>query len=328
MREQGAGIYKSNHIIGASIVVEIIPDDENMQVTGTKISKTYCLGSQHSSCGMIKTRERRDIVDFEVHFISRRKPFMDNARTISKNTLVGQLVAEHPLCACILEKHAIDYCCGGGIMLEDACKKRGLNVDEIIEELIQSDLNKSPSSELDWTKTSLKELIEHILVAYHDPLRLELKRILPMAEKVAKVHGENHPEMTEVLNIFSCFKEQLELHMQKEEMILFPTIASMESREGPQSFGCGGGIEHPIAVMMREHEDAGEAMSAMNRLTNSYTPPEDACNTFKVLLHSLARIESEMHQHVHKENNILFPRAISLFGTPVDKSEGLTRHGR
>lgn len=253
---------------------------------------------------------------------------MDNSRTISKSTLVGQLVAEHPLCACVLEKHAIDYCCGGGIKLEDACKKRGLNVDEIIEELTQSALKDTPSNEPDWTKASLKELIEHIVVAYHEPLRLELNRVLPLAVKVSKVHGENHPEMTEVLNIFSCFKEQLELHMQKEEMILFPTIASMESKQGPQSFGCGGGIEHPIAVMMREHEDAGEAMSAMNKLTNSYTPPEDACNTFRVLLHSLARIESEMHQHVHKENNILFPRAISLFGAPVENSEDLSRHVR
>ncbi len=253
---------------------------------------------------------------------------MENARTISRSMSVGELVAQHPPFAGVFERRGIDYCCGGKIALEDACRKKGLNVDVIIEELISSDLTNQPSVEPDWSQASLNELIEHILKAYHNPLRLELRRILPLAEKVSRVHGENHPEMIELLSIFSRLRDQLELHMQKEEMILFPTIASMESGQGRQMFGCGGGIEHPIEVMLREHEDAGEAMNAMNKLTNSYTPPADACNTFKVLLHSLARFEAEMHQHVHKENNILFPRAISLSGAPVENSETLTRYRR
>jgi regulator of cell morphogenesis and NO signaling len=134
---------------------------------------------------------------------------------------------------------------------------------------------------------------------------------MQLAQKVAKVHGDNHPEMVKLAGIFEHFKMQLELHMQKEEMILFPAIACMESGTPGPAFGCGG-IENPIYVMTQEHEDAGDALSEMSRLTNGYTPPEDACNSFKVLLFSLARLASEMHQHVHKENYILFPRAIAL----------------
>src|SRR5262249_49565704 len=143
-------------------------------------------------------------------------------------------------------------------------------------------------------------------------LREELPRLSQLAEKVARVHGENHPEMTELVDVFKPFREQLELHMQKEELILFPGIAGIEAGGAPRAFGCGGGVEHPIEVMTQEHDDAGEALAKMRRLTNDYTPPADACNTFKVLLHSLANLELDMQQHVHKENNILFPRTLDL----------------
>ena len=116
--------------------------------------------------------------------------------------------------------------------------------------------------------------------------------------------------MVEVFQILQTFYSQLELHMHKEEMILFPAIASMESG-GKVSFGCGGGLEMPISVMTQEHDDAGEALATLQKLTNNFTPPEDACNSFRVLLHALAEINTEMKQHVHKENNILFPRALS-----------------
>lgn len=254
-----------------------------------------------------------------------QKPLSSARGSFSKSMPVGQMVAQYPLCACVFEQYGIDYCCGGKITLEEACRRKNLNVVEILTELAKAAKKDIQKVEPDWTSTSLKELIGHIVDTYHEPLRCELRRVLPLAEKVAKVHGENHPEMIDVLKIFAQFKDQLEVHMQKEEIILFPSIASMESRETQQPFGCGGGIEHPIAVMMQEHEDAGEAMNAMSRLTNSYTPPPDACNTFKVLLHSLARIESEMHQHVHKENNILFPRTLKLFGAASDNAERLAQ---
>ena len=236
----------------------------------------------------------------------------NSQRTLSKAMSVGQLVAQRPSRACVMEQYGIDYCCGGKTTLEDACRTRGLKVEEVMEQLIAADSKGMQSDAPNWNTASLKNLIDHIISTYHQPLREELSRVAKLAEKVARVHGDNHPEMIEVLNIFNRFKAQLELHMQKEEMVLFPGIASMEATGSPQIFGCGGGIEHPIEVMNQEHDDAGEALGAMRRLTHDYTAPDDACGSFKVLLYSLAQLESEMHQHVHKENNILFPRALEL----------------
>lgn len=237
-------------------------------------------------------------------------PIGDKARY--KKTSVGELVAQLPSLACELEQYGIDYCCGGKVSLEDACRIKGLNVEEVLEKLLATESKQLPSDSPDWTTVSLKDLVDHIISAYHEPLRQQLTRVAKLADKVSRVHGENHPEMIEVFNIFNRFKAQLELHMQKEEMVLFPGIVSMEATGTPQIFGCGGGIEHPIEVMGKEHDEAGEALSAMRKLTHDYIAPDDACNTFKNLLYSLAQIESEMHQHVHKENYILFPRALGL----------------
>ncbi len=231
---------------------------------------------------------------------------------VRKTMFVGELVAQRQSRACVLEQYGIDYCCGGKSTLEDVCLEKGVRVEEVLEKLIASDREVNESIEPDWTRAPLKDLVDHIITTYHWPLRQELSRIAQLAEKVARVHGDNHPEMIEVLNVFKRFKAQLELHMQKEEMVLFPGITAMEATGSPQIFGCGGGVEHPIEVMTQEHEDAGEALFAMRGLTRDYTEPEDACSTYKVLLYALAQFELEMHQHVHKENNILFPRALEL----------------
>lgn len=233
---------------------------------------------------------------------------------VSKDCTVGQLVAESPTRAGIFDEYGIDYCCGGKLTLEEACRRKGIRVTELIDRLQSINENGSTNGERDWTKTSLADLIEHIVFVYHRPLQQQLSRALPLAEKVATVHGDRHPEMVEVMHIFKTFAAQLELHMHKEEMILFPAIAGIESGR-QMSFGCGGGIEMPIGVMTQEHDEAGEALAAMQKLTNNFTPPADACNSFRVLLHLLSEINTEMHWHVHKENNILFPRAISMVQT-------------
>ena len=226
---------------------------------------------------------------------------------------IGQLVAEKADRACLFEQYGLDYCCGGGKTLQQACIKKGVNIDEIIEKLTALDAKANQSAqEPDWRKSSLKELVEHIITCYHQPLRAGFPRLSQLVEKVARVHGENHPEMVEIEQIFKTFREQLELHMQKEELILFPGICGIEAGGSPRAFGCGGGIDHPIEVMTHEHDDAGEALSKMRRLSNDFTAPAAACNTFKVLLHELAKLELEMHEHVHKENNILFPRTLEL----------------
>jgi regulator of cell morphogenesis and NO signaling len=230
---------------------------------------------------------------------------------IQPQSTVGELVAERPSRAQVFTSHGIDFCCGGKRPLQEVCWEKGLSVETIIAELDAVD-SVATGSEPDWTKSALSELVEHILNTYHAPLRKQLPDVLHLAQKVARVHGGRHPEMVEVARIFGAFKDELELHMQKEELILFPGIKRMETEGKPALFGCGGSIEHPIAMMSAEHDSAGDALKAMRELTNGFTPPADACNSFRVLLHSLAEIENEMHQHVHKENNILFPRALKL----------------
>lgn len=132
-----------------------------------------------------------------------------------------------------------------------------------------------------------------------------------MAEKVALVHGERHPEMVEVYKLFERFKPEQELHMAKEEGVLFPMCKLLDTAiEVPRTF-CAGTLRHPIEAMEREHAMAGNDLAEMRRLTNGFTPPEDACNTFRVLLASLADLEVDMHLHIHKENNILFPKALA-----------------
>ncbi|HEY9791403.1 MAG TPA: iron-sulfur cluster repair di-iron protein [Candidatus Obscuribacterales bacterium] len=241
---------------------------------------------------------------------------LDEQVKIYAHRTVGELVAEHPLRAGVFEKYKIDFCCGGKVPVEEACRKKVLPLKQVVAELMAADSKELPPDE-DWTKQSLTKLIAHIVHKYHEPLRQQLPSIHQLAEKVARVHGHNHKEMVKVLHIFTRFKAQLEQHMQKEELILFPAISAMENGGGAAAFGCGGGIEMPINVMTQEHDDAGDALMAMRKLTNDYTPPADACNSFKVLLFSLSSLESEMHHHVHKENSILFPRAVELAGAPA-----------
>lgn len=231
---------------------------------------------------------------------------------------VGELVAENPASAIVFERHGIDYCCGGKLKLVDACQNKNVSFEKLSQELLSHNKD-HVCTDTDWSKATLRELVDHIVQTYHLPLRDQLERIQGLSSKVASIHGERHPEMKEVASVFENFKAQLELHMQKEEIILFPAILRTESGDQPQLFGCGGGIENPIKVMFQEHDDAGDALKKMRALTADYCAPEDACNTFRVLLNALQDLEREMHHHVHKENNILFPRALAISHSSLAK---------
>lgn len=232
-------------------------------------------------------------------------------------TAVGELVAANPHYALIFKKYDIDYCCGGKLTLRQVCKTKNIDSKILIADLKASASLRQDTPESDWNKESLEKLIEHIITDYHVPLRKQLTFIEELARKVARVHARTHPEMVKLLDVLTGFKNQLELHMQKEEMVLFPAIIRLESGQGLKGFGCGGGIDHPITVMTEEHEQAGSALETMRKLTNNYAPPEDACTSFRLLLNSLESLESEMHCHVHKENNILFPRSLQLTNSTV-----------
>ncbi len=233
----------------------------------------------------------------------------------SENT-VGEVAVAFPSTIRVFEQYRIDYCCGAAQSIADACSDKGLAVNELIDRLQQASQETSPPHVRDWTKTSLTELVDHILETHHRYLYDEIPRLRQMVSKVIAVHGEEHPESLIPLGrVFEGLEDELAGHMFKEERVLFPLVKEMEVAEAAGTslpeFGCGS-VNNPIRVMRYEHDNAGNALSEMRRLTNDYIPPEDACNTYRALFHGLLALEQDLHQHIHLENNILFPRAIAL----------------
>lgn len=227
-----------------------------------------------------------------------------------RNELIADLVSDNPLRACVFEEFRIDFCCGGKISLADLCKRDGYDLAELERRLAAVDA-KAPN-ETDWKKASLANLTRHIVKTYHEPLQEQLKYVSKLAQKVARVHGEKHKEMVAVENVFSYFRSELEAHMQKEEMILFPAIVSIERGEQISNMSCGFNVQMPISVMLREHEEAESMLAQFRELTQNYNPPVGACHSFKVLLFLLHTIETDLQRHVQLENNILFPRVLEL----------------
>lgn len=226
-------------------------------------------------------------------------------------TTVGQLVADRPSRSRVFQQLGIDFCCGGKQSLEEACRARGLDPRTVLQTLLAGEKS-DPVGCVDVAKLSLTELCDHIEQSHHSYLRLELPRLREMIVRVVAVHGQRRPWMRDVLAVFEPFTQELMSHMMKEERVLFPMIRAMESGEEHIAGHCGGTIANPVRMMEHEHDDAGEALRRMNELTNGYTPPADACNTFRAALDGLRELEADMHQHVHKENNVLFPRALEL----------------
>lgn len=224
---------------------------------------------------------------------------------------VGEFVVQRPARARVFEQFGIDYCCGGQVPLEDACRKQGVDPQSVLDALAAIDAATPASSGTDWSSVPLAELCDHIVATHHEYLRGELPRLEGLVHKVAQVHGLREPALRQVAGVFDGLRAELEAHMEKEEQILFPMIRAMESTGRVQAAHCGS-VNNPIRVMVFEHDNAGTALEQMRDLTNGYTPPSEACNTYRAMMDGLKTLEADMHQHVHKENNILFPRASAL----------------
>jgi regulator of cell morphogenesis and NO signaling len=233
---------------------------------------------------------------------------------------VGELVAERPERARVLERLAIDYCCGGRRSLADACRQRNLSVSEV--ELALDIPRESPADQPDWTQASLAALIADIVGHHHLYLRTELPRLGAMLDKVVARHGESNPHLSELQRTYIAMWDELRNHMMKEEMVLFPHVVRLEGAQAngmaAPRFHCSTVLQ-PIHVMEEEHRSAGNALAKMRALTNNYRPPVDACTTWLALWHGLEALEADLHWHIHKENNILFPRAAALEASlPLD----------
>lgn len=229
---------------------------------------------------------------------------------VNLNSSVGDWVATHPSTARVFESLQIEYCCGGGKSLEQACWDRRLDPKQVVAQLEQTIAEEGQSAE-NWLDAPLTKLCEHIEQTHHAYLKHDLPRLTEMVAKVLQAHGENHPELATVQKVFDSLRAELEPHMLKEEQILFPAICKLEQSAGIPTFPFGT-VANPIRMMEQEHDSAGYALSRLHALTRDYHVPDDACNTYRAMLAGLRHLESDMHQHVHKENSILFPRAIEL----------------
>jgi len=224
---------------------------------------------------------------------------------------VAELVLERPARSRFFESFGIDYCCGGKKTLQEACDRKALPSDQVLELLAALATEPTPDQEPEPGAMALGDLIEHILEAHHQYLRQELPRLGAMLQKVERVHGDRNERLAAMLSVFEAFTLELNQHMMKEEEILFPAIARMDAT-GAEVAACFGSVANPIARMEAEHDDAGNALEQLRTLSDGYTPPDWACNTYRALLDGLHDLERNMHAHVHKENNILFPKAIRL----------------
>jgi regulator of cell morphogenesis and NO signaling len=214
----------------------------------------------------------------------------------------------------VFESLKIDYCCGGGRSLEDACRHKNLAPETVLgqlEQAIAAAQSEPGTSSECWLTASLVDLCDHIEQTHHAYLKEELPRLHGMISKVFHKHGDQHPELADMHRAFMDLEGELVPHMFKEEQILFPAIRRLEQAGGPQEFPFGT-VANPIRMMEHEHDVAGEALTRIRQATRDFAAPEDACNTYRALFDGLEVLEADLHQHIHKENNILFPRAIQL----------------
>ncbi|MGO8790688.1 MAG: iron-sulfur cluster repair di-iron protein [Terriglobia bacterium] len=234
--------------------------------------------------------------------------------TIEKT--VRELALEKQGAARVFERLGIDYCCGGKQTLEQACRAAGIPIATVVDALeVAQHAGPASTTGGDWQAQPLADLISHIKNTHHKYTREEIARLGPLFEKVCSVHGERHPELLELRTVFQGLAQELTTHLMKEEMVLFPYIERMEEsviqKEPivPPPFGT---VQNPVAMMEHEHDSAGNALRALRATSNGYTAPADGCVSYQTLYKTLAEFEADLHQHIHLENNILFPRAVAL----------------
>ena len=237
---------------------------------------------------------------------------------IDPSTSLGGLVAERPARAQLFERLRLDYCCGGAQTLAEACANRGLDPDTVARLLEALDTalpdRGEPVEDMDWHKATVGELCQHIVSAHHEGLRRDLPRIAELAATVERVHGRGHRELRDLARLFARMRSDLERHLELEERVLFPACVALERGGGPLDQGV-------LALLEDDHADTGDALVAMRELAADYDTGPALCGTHRALLDGLRRLELDLHQHVHEENNVLFPRvralAAAATGTPA-----------
>lgn len=236
--------------------------------------------------------------------------------TATATKTVREFAVENPNATRIFESLGIDYCCGGHKPLTEACAAANVSIDDVLTRLEQAEAQAAQNAAYrDWQKESVTALIDHIVSTHHMYVKSESPRIQQLLAKVVSVHGQNHPELLRVQEIFSALAQELASHLMKEEQILFPYLVQMDAATGTAASApssCFGTVQNPIRMMMFEHDSAGDALRDLREVTSNYATPADACITYKTLYQAIEAFEKDLHQHIHLENNILFPRSLEM----------------
>lgn len=236
--------------------------------------------------------------------------------SVSTARTVRELALEIPEATRIFEKVGIDYCCGGNKSLDEACTAANLSVDDVLDALeMAKDAARTKQTGRNWQAELLADLVAYINATHHKYTREEIARLGPLFDKVVSAHGKNHPELQHARAAFRGLAQELTTHMMKEEAVLFPYMVRLEEAVIqsepvlPPPFGT---VQNPVAMMIHEHDSAGDALRAIHDATAGYNPPGDACVSYQALYKALADFEKDLHLHIHLENNILFPRAVEM----------------
>jgi regulator of cell morphogenesis and NO signaling len=235
---------------------------------------------------------------------------------LSLTRTVRDIALEQPQATRVFEKLKIDYCCGGDKTVGEACASAGVEIaslERMLDESRQSDFEVNVS--IDFQKLTLRELINHILDKHHVYTKDEMLRLEPLMAKVISVHGGNHSELNEIGALFQQVCADLKPHMFKEEQILFPYVLEMERsvlENSPAPFAPFGTVKNPVRMMMLEHDTVGDLLRELRALSANYVVPADGCISYQTLYQAMETFEQDLHQHIHLENNILFPRAVEL----------------
>ena len=227
--------------------------------------------------------------------------------TISPEITLAELINQHPSLARNLEKLGLDYCCGGRLSLAQAATDKGLDPAAVVTEL---SLVAVPEN-VPWLNLGARDLVDHVERTHHEFLWQEMPRVSALLNKIVEVHGGRHPELATIRATYEQLRAELEPHMRKEELMLFPAIRALAGEEAPPTFPFGS-VKNPISKLLSEHDQAGELLEQLREQTNGYQAPADGCATYQATFAGLAGLEADTHLHVHKENNLLFPMVVAL----------------
>jgi regulator of cell morphogenesis and NO signaling len=228
---------------------------------------------------------------------------------ITEEKTIGEVVAIDYKLAGLFENYGIDFCCGGGKTIKEICSDKNINSLELVAKINEL-LSDEETESINYDSWPLDLLVDYIEKKHHRYVRQQIPVIQKFMEKLCKVHGNNHPELFKINELFTGAAAQLTNHMVKEELILFPYVKQL--LDNPVNVDLPGfrSVENPINVMVEEHDAEGERFRRIAGLSNNYTPPEEACNTYKAAYVLLKEFEKDLHLHIHLENNILFPKTI------------------